>query len=95
MAGWASFLPGFEITHHLVTNHTVAKKTKTTAHVGADFTETHRIDEALWVLGGRYSYVLEKENDGRQVTSMTMTPLWETGDRSLVTQAGERAAAAE
>lgn len=94
IAGWAAFLPGFEITHHMVTNHTVTELTETTARAEADFTATHRIEDTLWVLGGRYAYQLEQSNESWRVTSMTMTPVWEHGDRTLVAQAGERAAAA-
>ncbi len=94
VAGWAAFLPGFEITHHMVTNHTVTETTDTAAKAEADLTATHRIEDGFWVLGGRYSYDLVKDGDRWKVTSMTMTPLWETGDRALVGLAGERAAAA-
>lgn len=94
VAGWAAFLPGFDITHHMVTNHTITDLTETTARAEADFTATHRIDEDLWVLGGRYSYELVKSEARWQVSSMTMTALWESGERSLVAIAGERAAAA-
>lgn len=93
VAGWAGFLPGFEITHHMVTNHTVTSQTDTVATAEADFTATHRIDETLWVLGGRYSYMLEKIDSRWLVTSLTMTALWETGDRGLVAIASERVAA--
>ncbi|OIQ34006.1 MAG: hypothetical protein BM559_09000 [Roseobacter sp. MedPE-SWchi] len=94
IAGWAAFLPGFEITHHMVTNHNISELTDTTAKAEADFTATHRIKDGFWVLGGRYNYDLVKDGNDWKVTLMTMTPLWETGDRSLVAQAGERAAAA-
>ena len=77
----------------MVTNHTVTAQSDTSATAEADFTATHRIDETLWVLGGRYSYALEKSDDRWLVTSMTMTALWESGDRGLVAIAGERAAA--
>ena len=90
--GWAAFLPGFESTHHMVTNHTITELTDTTARAEADFTATHRIEDRFWVLGGRYNYDLIKDDAGWKVTSMTMTPLWETGDRALAAQAGERAA---
>ncbi|MEW2916048.1 nuclear transport factor 2 family protein [Ruegeria sp. ANG10] len=93
IAGWAAFLPGFDVTHHMVTNHTVTELTDTTAKAEADFTATHRIEDGFWVLGGRYSYDMVKSDDRWLVTSMTMTALWETGDRALVAQAGERAAA--
>ena len=92
VAGWAGFLPGFEVTHHMVTNHSVTSETETSATAEADFTATHRIDDVLWVLGGRYSYALEKSKGRWVVTAMTMTALWETGDRGLVARASERAA---
>ena len=92
VAGWASFLPGFDSTHHMVTNHSVTGLSESTATAEADFTATHRIADGLWVLGGRYSYELEKSGDRWQVTSMTMTALWESGDRGLVAIAGDRAA---
>ncbi|MBE1284163.1 MAG: nuclear transport factor 2 family protein [Rhodobacteraceae bacterium] len=92
VAGWAGFLPGFDSTHHMVTNHSITSFSETTATAEADFTATHRIEDGLWVLGGRYTYALEKSGDRWRVTALTMTALWETGDRGLVAQAGERAA---
>lgn len=95
VAGWAAFLPGFDVTHHMVTNHTIVAMQENTASAEADFTATHRIDEQLWVLGGRYRYELVKTDTRWKVTGMTMTALWETGDRALVGIAGERAAATD
>ena len=92
IAQWSAFLPGFDITHHMVTNHAIAEQGDGTAIVEADFTATHRIDEELWVLGGRYTYELEASSGRWLVTSLTMTALWETGDRGLVALAAERAA---
>ncbi|NOD33262.1 MULTISPECIES: nuclear transport factor 2 family protein [unclassified Ruegeria] len=91
IAGWSAFLPGFESTHHMVTNHTVRSLSETQATAQADFTATHRIADGLWVLGGRYDYILEKSEDSWVVTSLTMTALWETGDRGFVAIAAERA----
>ncbi|NOD64848.1 MULTISPECIES: nuclear transport factor 2 family protein [unclassified Ruegeria] len=91
VAGWSAFLPGFESTHHMVTNHTITSLAETEATAQADFTATHRIEDGLWVLGGRYDYALEKSGDRWVVTSLTMTALWETGDRGLVAIAAERA----
>ncbi|MDE0033342.1 MAG: nuclear transport factor 2 family protein [Deltaproteobacteria bacterium] len=88
---WAGFLPGFDSTHHMVTNHTVTSAAADTATAEADFTATHRIGDALWVLGGRYSYRLSRSDAGWIVTSMSMHALWETGDRAtLIGQAVER-----
>ncbi|MFQ6549374.1 nuclear transport factor 2 family protein [Aestuariibius sp. 2305UL40-4] len=94
VGGWSSFLPGFDNTHHMVTNHTITPVGDTFAIAEADFTATHRIDDDLWTLGGRYTYELEQSGNRWLVTSMTMTALWETGDRGLVGLAGERAAQA-
>ncbi|WP_170386546.1 nuclear transport factor 2 family protein [Ruegeria atlantica] len=92
VAGWFAFLPGFDATHHMVTNHTVTSLSAKSATAQADFTATHRLADGLWVLGGRYDYELEKSDNRWVVTSMTMTALWETGDRGLVAIAGQRAA---
>lgn len=88
---WAAFLPGFDSTHHMVTNHTVKSIEGDVATAEADFTATHRIDDSLWVLGGRYSYELREIDGHWRVTSLSMTSLWESGDPSLVSQATERA----
>ncbi|MEM7022385.1 MAG: nuclear transport factor 2 family protein [Pseudomonadota bacterium] len=90
---WANFLPGFDMTHHMVTNHTVTTRGEDTATAQADFTATHRLDDKIWVLGGRYSYELSETTRGWVVTSIEMLALWETGDReSLIQQASARVA---
>lgn len=94
VAGWSAFLPGFDATHHMVTNHTITSLSDTSATAQADFTATHRLDDSLWVLGGRYDYELDKSGDRWVVTSMTMTAIWESGDRGLVALAGQRVAEA-
>ncbi|MEM7775130.1 MAG: nuclear transport factor 2 family protein [Pseudomonadota bacterium] len=89
---WSVFLPGFDSTHHMVTSLMVTSVDGDSATAQANFTATHRIDKALWVLGGRYDYKLSKASGEWRVTSLKMTALWETGDRSLVKQAAKRAA---
>ena len=93
VAGWADFLPGFDATHHMVTNKTVLHLDNDTAAAEADFTATHRIDGDLWVLGGRYSYRLVRREGRWRVTHLTVTARWETGDRDLAAQAAARAGA--
>lgn len=95
VAAWSAFLPGFDVTHHMVTNHTIDEASETQATAQADFTATHRIDDDLWVLGGRYDYALEMKDGRWVVTSLKMTALWETGDRALVETAGQRAASGD
>ncbi len=92
---WSSFLPGFEITQHLVTNHSITSFDTSEATAEADFQATHRIGKTFWVLGGRYDYKLVKTRGHWFLTSITMIPIWETGDRDLVKRAGERAKTAQ
>ncbi|MEM9210039.1 MAG: nuclear transport factor 2 family protein [Pseudomonadota bacterium] len=95
VAGWAAFLPGFDATHHIVTNHTITEQGEAFATAEADFTATHRIEDELWVLGGRYMYEFTAQDGRWLVTSLTMTALWEDGDRALVAEADARAATSE
>lgn len=95
VAGWSGFLPGFDSTHHMVTNHSIVSMGDGNAVAEADFTATHRIGDDLWTLGGRYTYELASNGDRWLVTSLTMTALWETGDRGLVATAGQRATEAK
>lgn len=94
VAQWSGFLPGFESTQHLVSNHTITGLDDGTAEAQADFQATHRIGEALWILGGRYDYRLTRSDDRWVVAAITMTATWESGDRGLVATAGARAAEA-
>ncbi len=89
---WAKFLPGFEATQHLVTNLSIDKASPDKARAEADFQATHRIENDLWVLGGRYKYELVRFGAAWRVTSLTMIAVWETGDRAgLIARAGKRA----
>lgn len=89
---WSGFLLGFDKTHHLVTNYTVVNFDGDSAVMEADFQASHRIDEAQWILLGRYTYGMEKHVEGWRVNGMTMTWTHEQGDRGLVAKAAERAA---
>ena len=91
VAQWSSFLPGFDETLHLVTNHTITDYDGETATLEADFQANHRIDSATWVLTGHYDYALVKTDARWVVTSLTMTWTHESGDRGLVALAAERA----
>lgn len=90
VAGWAAFLPGFDATQHLVANHTITAYDGASAEAQADFQATHRIADRFWVLGGRYDYALTKTGGRWVVSKLTMTAIWETGDRALTAEAGKR-----
>jgi fermentation-respiration switch protein FrsA (DUF1100 family) len=88
---WAGFLPGFDETLHLVTNHTIRSVQGSNAIAGADFQATHRIGTDLWVLAGHYRYELVRVSDGWKISALTMVATHETGDRALIQRAAERA----
>jgi hypothetical protein len=88
---WSGFLPGFDETQHLVTNHAITSLEGAKATAEADFQATHRIGTDLWVLTGHYRYELIKVNAAWKVSALTMTATHETGDRGLVARAAERA----
>lgn len=92
VAQWSGFLPGFDRTLHLITNHAIVEASGNSATAEADFQATHSIDKDLWVLSGHYRYSLVKSVGGWKVTHMIMTATHETGDRGLVAKAAERAA---
>jgi hypothetical protein len=92
VAQWSGFLPGFEQTLHLVTNHAIIESTEATVTAEADFQAVHRIGQDMWVLMGHYRYDLIKVGGAWKVSRLVMTPTHETGDRGLVERAAERAA---
>ena len=95
LKSWSTFLPGFDSTHHMIASLIVANVEDNSATAQANFTATHRIDDSLWVLGGRYNYDFSKTSGNWRLTSLTMTALWETGDRNLIQLASKRAKASD
>jgi len=82
--GWARALSSLT-TQHLVTNHLVTV-TGDRAVVTASFQATHVAPGASepWVLGGDYRYELALHDGRWRISAVTLTPRWETGDRSIL-----------
>ena len=72
-------------TQHLVTNHLV-DITDDEATVTASFQATHVAVATgdRWVVGGDYRYQFVRAEGRWLIRSVTLTPRWETGDRSIV-----------
>ena len=82
VAGWKEGLTTFTATQHLVTNHEVSI-TGNRAEVRAYFQATHcKPDNTLWVLGGRYHYIVEKLADRWRISAITLTPIWARDERN-------------
>jgi hypothetical protein len=82
--GWARAL-GSLTTQHLVTNHLVTI-TGGRAVVTASFQATHVAPSTSqhWVIGGDYRYELALDDGRWRISAVTLTPRWETGDRSIL-----------
>jgi hypothetical protein len=83
-SSWAEALSPLT-TQHLVTNHLV-DITDDEATVTASFQATHVAVATgdRWVVGGDYRYQLVRAEGRWLIRSVTLTPRWETGDRSIV-----------
>lgn len=83
-AMWAQAL-GHLTTQHLVTNHLVDIAGEA-ATVTASFQATHVSPEVStpWVVGGDYRYELVHDGQRWRIAAVTLTPRWETGDRSML-----------
>jgi hypothetical protein len=81
---WAKAL-GPLTTQHLVTNHLV-DIAGDTATVTASFQATHVSTPGTtpWVVGGDYRYELAHVDGRWLIGAVTLTPRWETGDRSIL-----------
>jgi hypothetical protein len=91
VAQWSGFLPGFDETLHLISNHAIAGSGEASATAEADFQAFHRIGREVWSLMGHYHYELARIGGAWKVTRLTMRHSFETGDRGLVNRAAERA----
>lgn len=93
---WESTLGGLDTTQHLITNHLVGIELDR-AEVTAQFVATHVLTDAeggsIWTLGGNYRWRLVFEDKHWQITAMTMTPSWNTGNTELLRIAAARRAA--
>lgn len=84
---WRRNLGHLSATQHMLANQAV-RVTGREAGATADFQATHRsgplVGGRLWVLGGRYDYRLTRVGGGWRINSVTMHPLWEHGDRTII-----------
>jgi hypothetical protein len=87
VAGWRANLGHLAATQHLLGNQT-ARVEGARAAVTADFQATHRdgplVGGRLYALGGRYDYRLVRTGRGWRIDAVTMTPVWEHGDRTVI-----------
>jgi hypothetical protein len=91
IAAWRSMLPGFDATQHFVATTEVVMRDADHAIARSNVRATHRLDDALWIVGGLYTHELARTDRGWRATAMRFTLAFEEGDRNLVARAAERA----
>lgn len=94
VAHFRSFMPGFDLTEHLVVNHEVVSINPLRAHVLAEFAAIHRIGDKCWALGGHNEFVLIRSGARWLIAFMKIVIQWEAGDRDLAQTARARVAEA-
>jgi hypothetical protein len=88
VSGWKQALGALDAHQHLVANHLV-DVLDGRANATAAFQATHQFDGATWTLGGDYAFELRLSDSRWRIESMTMTAVWQIGDRQLLARAGE------
>ncbi len=91
MQEWAAVLPGFDRTHHALSNVRVDAR-RETALATADVTASHWMGDGFWQVVGHYDYKLVKVGDDWKITAMTFMLDDESGSRDVFGPAMEAAA---
>lgn len=90
---WAPTFESLDATQHLTGPCTVSVDGDRATAV-AYFQATHVLEGAeggeKWTLGGRYDFVLLHTDDGWKISGVTMTAMWDDGNRDLMAQAATR-----
>ena len=92
MTAWASVLPGFDQTYHNISNVQV-ELADNRATATADVVADHYLEADFWQVSAQYEYRFIKQADQWKITHMIFNLGDETGDRTLLDQALENAAA--
>lgn len=79
---WKGFLPGFDKTHHQLSNFKVAQKNNITA-VRCDGKADHFIGKEVWTVEGNYEAELSKENNYWVVTKLEFNCSKQSGNLNL------------
>lgn len=95
VAAWRPTFEGMQATQHLIAGHLVTFGAEAgTARCTANFQATHLgwVDgrDATWTLGGHYRFDLVRQAAGWRLAGVTMTAVWETGSRQVLTGGGPR-----
>lgn len=90
---WAPTFESLDATQHFTGPCTVSVNDDG-ATADAYFQAQHVLNGATggekWTLGGRYDFDLVRAGDGWRISAVTMTAMWDDGNRDLLAQAAAR-----
>lgn len=89
---WAAFLPGFDSTHHQISDIRV-NSTDARATVHYHGTADHRLGSAVWTVSGHYETELVRIGGDWKISAHTFHLESQSGDTTLPARASEIAAA--
>lgn len=92
MNAWASVLPGFDRTHHQISN-VVIELEGDRAIATADVTADHWVAGLFWQVQGNYRYELRRDDDAWSIFRHVFHLQKESGTRDVFGPASENAAA--
>ncbi|MBV8388207.1 MAG: nuclear transport factor 2 family protein [Mucilaginibacter sp.] len=91
IAAWKGFLPGFDLTHHHVTQFKI-EQSDNTAEAHFFGKADHFINEESWTVEGSYDLELSIEGNDAKVTKFKFNLQSQSGDTTLPQKAVERIA---
>ena len=90
MTGWASLLPGFERTRHVLTDLAVSVDGDA-ATASSKVTADHWVDGLFWSVSGTYDFAMIRDDGQWRITMLRLNFESETGTRDVFGAAVKRA----
>jgi len=86
---WKGFLPGFDRTHHQLSNFQIIKQ-GSTAKINCNGKAEHFIDNDVWTVEGTYDAEVAKTNNRWVITRLKFNLSKQSGNTNLPARAVER-----
>ena len=86
---WKGFLPGFDRTHHQLSNFQITQQSNT-AKVHCNGKADHFIDKDVWTVEGSYDAEVFKINNRWVITMLKFNLSKQSGNTNLPARASER-----
>jgi SnoaL-like domain len=85
--GWRQTLQNLDAVHHVITSHVITldgDRATCAANMLGTHVYTNHSGGPIWTVGGRHDYQFERTADGWQISGLTFTLQWATGNMNIV-----------